>query len=132
MKDGNQYVLMKPYTTENGKTMDTGAICHYKAGKLYGYDSTNTYIEFAANRVPESDIFLYEETPFNKEQREKRERISTAVFASMVNAMMTNTALAEQLAEQARRENYQTTDAMLANAAVRYADELVKRLIKED
>ena len=132
MKDGNQYVLMKPYTTENGKTMDAGAICHNKAGKLYGYDSTNTYIEFAADRVPESDIFLYEETPFNKEQREKRERISTAVFASMVNAMMTNTALAEQLAEQARRENYQTMDAMLADTAVRYADELVERLIKED
>ena len=132
MKDGNQYVLMKPYTTESGKTMDTGAICHYKAGNLYGYDSTNTYIEFAADRVPESDIFLYEETPFNKEQREKRERISTAILGSMVNAMMINTVMLEQLNSRAYRENFPTLGAMLADDAVRYADELVKRLIKED
>ena len=130
LKNGNEYRLIKPYTTEDGKTIDTGQICQYNDGYLMTCDSTNTYVRFKAELVPDDDLLLYNETPYNREYRERRERIATAAMQAILNGMTVNTLLMEQMAQRAARLK-KSLGGLVAFDAVGYADELIKELIKQ-
>ena len=90
LRSGNEYVLIKPYTTEDGKSISLGQICQYSDGYLMTYDSTNTYIRFKADGVPDDDLLLYNESPVNREYRERRERIATAAMQALIAGSMTS------------------------------------------
>ena len=128
LRSGNEYVLIKPYTTEDGKTIDTGQICQYKDGYLMTYDSTNKYVKFKAELVPDDDLLLYNETPYNREYRERRERIATAAMQAMLNGIMQSTLLMEQYSHRAAREGFKTMGALIASDAVGYANDLIEEL----
>lgn len=128
--NGNLYALAKPYTTEDGKTLNVGTIYHYKDGHLYGHDSTNTFISFNAEPVPNDDIFLYEETPYNRERRERRERIATAAMQAQLTGLAMNGGQLHMAREQAAKEG-KTLAKFVAEASVGYANALIDELIKQ-
>lgn len=131
LRSGNEYVLIKPYTTEDGKTIDMGQICQYSDGYLMTYDSTNTYVKFKADGVPDDDLLLYNETPYNREYRERRERIATAAMQAMLNGIMQSTLLMEQYSHRAAREGFKTMGALIASDAVGFANDLIEELKKQ-
>ena len=131
LRSGNEYVLIRPYTTEDGKTIDTGQICQYNDGYLMTYDSTNTYVKFKAELVPDDDLLLYNETPYNREYRERRERIATAAMQAMLGGIMQSTLLMEQYSHRAAREGYKTMGALIAADSVGFANDLINELIKQ-
>lgn len=88
LRSGNEYVLIKPYTTEDGKSISLGQICQYSDGYLMTYDSTNTCVCFKAEGVPDDDLLLYNESPVNREYRERRERIATAAMQALITGSM--------------------------------------------
>lgn len=132
LRSGNEYVLMKPYTTEDGKTIDTGQICQYSDGYLFAYDSSRTYVKFKAEPVPDDDMVLYNESPANREYRERRERIATAAMQAMLNGIMQSTLLVEQYSHRAAREGFKTMGALIASDAVGFANALIDELKKQE
>ena len=132
LKDGNKYVITKPFTTEKGHTVTAGAICFYYAGNFYWGSQPDTWTCFRADQIPAEDITIYEETPYNKDWRERRERIATQVFCSMVNATMANTKTWEAWNNTAEIDGYLNLKEWLSNRAVVWAEELMRRLDEED
>lgn len=131
LKSGNEYVLIKPYTTEDGRTINMGQMCQYKDGYLMTYDSTNTYVKFKAELVPDDDLLIYDESPYNREYRERRERIATAAMQAMLNGIMQSTLLMEQYSHRAAREGFKTMGALIASDAVGFANDLIEELKKQ-
>ena len=130
MRNGNQYLLVKPYTTEDGRVMENGAICRYADGYLLGYDSTRTYTRFKADLVPEGDVLLYEETPYNKECRERRERIATAAMQGIWSNELQTRAIIEKVTDE-QPECQDVGMAMrkrISELSVAQADALIKEL----
>ena len=130
LRSGNEYVLIRPYTTEDGKTIDTGQICQYSDGYLMTYDSTNTYVKFKADGVPDDDLLLYNETPYNREYRERRERIATAAMQAQLTGLAINSDQLHMAREQAAKEG-KTLAKFVAEASVGYANALIDELIKQ-
>ena len=125
LKSGNEYVLIKPYTTEDGKTIDTGQICQYRDGYLMTYDSTSKYVKFKAELVPDDDLLLYDETPYNREYRKRRERIATAAMQALITGGMTSSNSEKYLSvEWWKGEG-------VAKCAVTFADALIEELKKQ-
>lgn len=128
MKNGNEYVLLKPYITEDGKKLDAGSICQCSDGILFAYDETRTYVKFDGSLVPEESIALYNEAPVNKELRERRERIATAVMQGIINGMVENPMMMEQMHRRASKDGYEYLSDMIASDAIGYAESLIKKL----
>ena len=129
MRTGNLYLLVNPYTTEDGRVMENGAICQYADGYLSGYDDNKTYTRFKADLVPEGDVLLYEETPYNKECRERRERIATAAM----QGIFSNGILVQLIIDDTKRLNpdCNTVAALrkrVSEVAVAQDDALIKEL----
>lgn len=118
-------MLIKPYTTEDGRTIDARQICQYNDGYLMTYDSTNTYVKFKAELVPDDDLLLWEETPYNKEYRERRERIATAAMQALITGDMTSS----------NSEKYLSVEWWngegVAKCAVTFANALIEELKKQ-
>ena len=128
MKNGNEYVLLKPYTTEDGKKLHAGSICQCSDGILFAFDETRTYVKFDGSLVPEESIALYNEAPVNKELRERRERIATAVMQGIINGMVENHMMMEQMQRRASKDGYEYLSDMIASDAIGYAESLIKKL----
>ena len=124
-------MLIKPYTTEDGKTIDTGQICQYNDGYLMTYDSTNTYVKFKAELVPDDDLLLYNETPYNREYRERRERIATAAMQAIWSNEMQTRAIIEKMSEEGAEDIGAATRRRIAQLAVAQANALIDELIKQ-
>ena len=131
MRSGNEYVLIRPYTTEDGKTIDTGQICQYSDGYLMTYDSTNTYVKFKADGVPDDDLLLYNETPYNREYRERRERIATAAMQAIWSNEIQTRAIIEKMSEEGAEDIGAATRRRIAQLAVAQANALIDELIKQ-
>lgn len=128
LRSGNEYVLIKPYTTEDGKAIPMGQICQYSEGYLATYDSTRTFVKFKAELVPDEILLLYNEAPYNREYRERRERIATAAMQAILNGIMQSTLLMEQYSHRAAREGFKTMGALIASDAVGFANDLIEEL----
>ena len=129
MKDGNKYVLIKPYTTEDGRVMEIGALCLYADGYLLGYDKTRTYTRFKADLVPEGNVLPWEETPHNKECRERRERFATAAMQGILSNQRLVGLIIEDVGWKGTDE--ETSAALrkrVSEVAVAQADALIKQL----
>ena len=124
-------MLIKPYTTEDGKTIDTGQICQYNDGYLMTYDSTNTYVKFKAELVPDDDLLLYNETPYNREYRERRERIATAAMQGIWSNETQTRAIIEKMSEEGAEDIGAATRRRIAQLAVAQANALIDELIKQ-
>ena len=131
LRSGNEYVLIRPYTTEDGKTIDTGQICQYSDGYLMTYDSTNTYVKFKADGVPDDDLLLYNETPYNREYRERRERIATAAMQGIWSNEIQIRAIIEKMSEEGAEDIGAATRRRIAQLAVAQANALIDELIKQ-
>ena len=131
LRSGNEYVLIRPYTTEDGKTIDTGQICQYSDGYLMTYDSTNTYVKFKADGVPDDDLLLYNETPYNREYRERRERIATAAMQAIWSNEIQTRAIIEKMSEEGAEDIGAATRRRIAQLAVAQANALIDELIKQ-
>lgn len=128
LRSGNEYALIKPYTTEDGKAIPMGQICQYSEGYLATYDSTRTFVKFKAELVPDEILLLYNEAPYNREYRERRERIATAAMQAILNGIMQSTLLMEQYSHRAAREGFKTMGALIASDAVGFANDLIEEL----
>ena len=131
LRSGNEYVLIRPYTTEDGRTIDTGQICQYSDGYLMTYDSTNTYVKFKADGVPDDDLLLYNETPYNREYRERRERIATAAMQAIWSNEIQTRAIIEKMSEEGAEDIGAATRRRIAQLAVAQANALIDELIKQ-
>ena len=133
MRDGNQYVLINPYTTEDGRMIQTGAICQYADGYLLGHDITGKHTRFRADLVPDGDVLLYEETPYNKECRERRERIATAAMQGIWSNQLMYSAIVEKINdEQPQGDIGSLIRERIAQLAVAQADALIEELTNKE
>lgn len=128
LRSGNEYALIKPYTTEDGKAIPMGQICQYSEGYLATYDSTRTFVKFKAELVPDEILLLYNEAPYNREYRERRERIATAAMQSMLGGIMQSTLMMEQYARRAANEGFKSLGALVAHDSVGFANDLIDEL----
>lgn len=131
MRNGNKYRIFKDYTTRDGDVIPAGTVCYYDNGYLCCCDCTGTVCGFPAGDVPEGIVFLYEESPFNRELRERRERIATVLLGQAINGLMIrgyNREVREILAET----GHASTADMLVDAAVKRADLLISRIDRDE
>jgi hypothetical protein len=105
-----------------------GQICQYSEGYLATYDSTRTFVKFKAELVPDEILLLYNEAPYNREYRERRERIATAAMQAMLGGIMQSTLLMEQYARRAANEGFKSLGALVAHDSVGFANDLIDEL----
>ena len=73
--EGNSYVCLKEWKDTKGRPVSVGAICYAtKRGTLTGYNAEGIYSDIEPLDNYEEYFTLYEEAPYNKENRELRER----------------------------------------------------------
>ena len=132
LREGNSYVCIKECKDVKGRKILVGAICYTSKGiLLHGYNEDGIYAQVESIDDYEEYFTLYEESPYNKEQRELRERYAGLAMQAIISdheAMNKIQIVLEEIGYQ-----YENDSAVVvAKLAVSYADALIEKLRKEE
>ena len=84
--EGNSYVCIKECKDVKGKTINVGTICYgNKRWLLCGYNNEKIYSQVEPLEDYDEYFTLYEESPYNKECRELREKYAGMMLQGIIS-----------------------------------------------
>lgn len=124
LREGNSYVCIKECKDVKGRKIPAGAICYTSKGiLLHGYNEDSIYTQVEPMDDYREYFTLYEESPYNKEQKELRE-----MYAGMaMQAFITN-----GFSENSLPKDHDEARHHLARVCIQIADALIEELSKEE
>lgn len=125
--EGNSYVCIKEWKDTKGRKIFAGTICYGgKSGLLCGYNSDKIYSQVEPLDDYSEYFTLYEESPYNKERRELRERYAGIAMGAIIN----NSDTFRQIESDPEYRKIGNNFELIARASIMYANALIVELRK--
>lgn len=122
--EGNSYVCIKEWKDTKGRPVSVGAICYAtKRGTLTG-NAENIYSDIEPLDDYGDYFTLFEESPYNKERRELRERYAGIAMGAIIS----NSDTFGQIESDPEYRKFGNNFELIARASVIYANALIEEL----